>query len=264
MKKYQNIEIEKLDNVAILWFNRPHVHNAFDEFMIQELLDAVESLKEDVESRILVFRGRGKSFCAGADLNWMKRMSEFDYEQNLNDSRELARLIYNIYTFPKPTIAVLHGAVIGGGNGIASACDFAFCEEDTVFSLSEVKIGLVPSVIGPYVIKRVGEYNARALMLSGRRIKGKEAERLHLVNGAYPMDQLNDVVQETIEFLLTSGPQAMRMCKQLIHDVVNHLTLEEAKEYTAKIIADVRASDEGKEGIASFLEKRKPRWLQNK
>jgi methylglutaconyl-CoA hydratase len=258
---YKTLLIEHNDRWAVIWFNRPKVHNAFDETMIAELNQAMEELKNDPTVRILVFRGKGKSFCAGADLNWMKRMSEFDYQQNLEDSRELANLIYGIYTFPKPTIAVLHGAVIGGGNGIASACDFAICEKDTIFSLSEVKIGLVPSVIGPYVIKRIGEYKARELMLSGKRIKGEEAAHIHLVNGAYSEDKLEEELREMISLLLTSGPEAMRMCKQLIHDVVNHLTLEEAKEYTARIIADVRASDEGKEGIASFLEKRKPKWV---
>ncbi|GAB4169527.1 MAG: enoyl-CoA hydratase/isomerase family protein [Calditrichia bacterium] len=258
---FNTIEIERDGHITTVWLNRPRVHNAFDEHMIAELNQVVEDLKQDTNTRILIFRGRGKSFCAGADLNWMKRMSEYSYEENMQDSRELARLMYAIYTFPKPTIAVLHGAVIGGGNGIASACDMAFCESDTTFSLSEVKIGLVPSVIGPYVIKRVGEYNARMLMLSGLRFKGADAEKYGLVNGHFNQDDLEAKVAETVKFLLTSGPEAMRMCKELIFNLVNHMSMQEALEYTSKIIADVRASDEGKEGIASFLEKRKPDWV---
>jgi len=156
---------------------------------------------------------------------------------------------------------VVHGAAIGGANGLLAACDMAVCDDETVFSLSEVKIGIVPACISPYVIKRVGEYGARDLMLTGRRINGTEAENYKLVNKSLPADQLDNYVNQWIEMLLTSGPEAIIHCKKLIDKVVNHIDLNEALTYTAKMIAEIRASEEGQEGMAAFLEKRKPKWV---
>lgn len=263
MKDFTTIELTIDQQISTIWFNRPEVHNAFNEVMISELQAAIDRVKEMNPARILLFRGRGKSFCAGADLNWMKKMAGYTYEQNLDDSRKLARLIYSIYTFPLPTIAVVHGASIGGGNGIVSACDYVIADEEAVFSLSEVKIGLVPSVIGPYVIKRIGEFRARELMLSGKRINGQEAYAIGLVNRVVNGEKMEEAVNEIVQYFLTGGPEAIRICKKLIVDVVNHLTMEEALEYTARIIAEVRASAEGQEGIRSFLEKRKPSWIRS-
>jgi methylglutaconyl-CoA hydratase len=259
MKDYKTIETENNQGVLTLWLNRPDVHNAFDETMLRELTDCIEALDPSVLCVIL--RGRGKSFCAGVDLNWMKAVSQNSYEQNYTESLLLSKCFLAIYNCPKPTIAVVHGVALGGANGLLSACDLAYCTDDATFSLSEVKIGIVPACISPYVIKRVGEYGAKELMLTGRRIKGKEAEHFRLVNKSVPAGILDETLADVIALLRTSGPKAMSQCKTLIHDVANKLTLMEAYDYTARMIAEIRASEEGQEGMNAFLEKRKPNWV---
>lgn len=258
---YTTLEIECNYNISTIWLNRPDVRNAFNEIMIGELIDAFteEGKKEDV--RAIVLRGKGKVFCAGADLNWMRDVAGYGYDQNYKESRQLAECFQTIYTCPKPTLAIVHGAAMGGANGLLAACDFAFCEADTIFSLSEVRIGIIPACISPYIIKRVGEYNARDLMLTGRRMNGAEAEQCKLVNKCFSeMHETETHLQATIQLLLSGGPNAIAQCKNLIDAVVNNLTLNEALEHTAKMIAEIRASKEGQEGMAAFLEKRKPNW----
>ena len=174
----------------------------------------------------------------------------------------LSKCFLAIYTCPRPTLAVVHGVALGGANGLLSACDLAYCSDDATFSLSEVKIGIVPACISPYVIKRVGEFGARELMITGRRIRGKEAEHFRLVNKSVPAEKLEETLQEVVDLLRTSGPRAMGHCKSLIHDVANKLTLMEAYDYTARMIAEIRASEEGQEGMNAFLEKRKPNWVK--
>jgi methylglutaconyl-CoA hydratase len=257
---YQTILIQSAKNITTIWLNRPEVHNAFNDLTIRELADALKELEKDDALRAVVIRGKGKSFCAGADLNWMKAVREYSYEENFRDSLDLCRLLNNIYTFPKPVIAVVHGAAIGGANGLLAACDIAICEENTTFSLSEVKIGLIPACISPYVIKRVGEPIARELMLTGKRIKGPEAEKLRLVNRSLPETELENYLNETHNLLLSSGPKAVEDCKRLIFDVVNTWTLDQTSEKTAKLIAKQRLSDEAQEGMMAFLEKRNPNW----
>ncbi len=261
MKEYQTIQIESSGAVTTVWLNRPQIHNAFNEIMISEVLDFFREVNHWDETRVVILRGSGKSFCAGADLNWMRDIASYSYEQNLRESIQLSDCFYAIYTCKKTTIAWVHGAAIGGANGLLASCDMAFCEQDTVFSLSEVKIGIIPACISPYIIKRVGEYNARELMLTGRRIKGKEAEKAGLVNLSLEPSEITPYIENIIGSLLTSGPKAMEQCKNLIHQVTNVLSLEEALSYTAGMIADIRASEEGQEGMAAFLEKRKPRWI---
>jgi methylglutaconyl-CoA hydratase len=257
---YQTILIQSAKNITTIWLNRPEVHNAFNDLTIRELADALKELEKDDALRAVVIRGKGKSFCAGADLNWMKAVREYSYEENFRDSLDLCRLLNNIYTFPKPVIAVVHGAAIGGANGLLAACDIAICEEKTTFSLSEVKIGLIPACISPYVIKRVGEPIARELMLTGKRIKAPEAEKLRLVNRSLPETELENYLNETLNLLLSSGPKAVEDCKRLIFDVVNTWTLDQTSEKTAKLIAKQRLSDEAQEGMMAFLEKRNPNW----
>ena len=192
----------------------------------------------------------------------MKAVSRNSYEQNYSESLLLSKCFLTIYNCPKPTLAVVHGVALGGANGLLSACDLAYCTDDATFSLSEVKIGIVPACISPYVIKRVGEYGARELMLTGRRIKGKEAEHFRLVNKSVPAEILDETIAGLIALLRTSGPMAMSQCKSLIHQVANELTLMEAYDYTARMIAEIRASGEGQEGMNAFLEKRKPNWVK--
>ena len=258
---YKTIETEISKEVGTIWLNRPEIHNAFNETMISEITHAFQELGKVNELRVIILRGRGKSFCAGADLNWMRQVVDYTYEENYNESFKLSECFYTIYTCPKPTIAMVHGAAIGGANGLLAACDMAFCEDDTTFSLSEVKIGIVPACISPYVIKRTGEYPARDLMLTGRRIKGKEAEKYRLVNQSLAAFELEEFVKKTIDLIKTSGPNAISICKQLIDDVCNNYSMEQALSETARIIAEIRKSREGQEGMAAFLEKRKPAWV---
>jgi methylglutaconyl-CoA hydratase len=262
MTDYQTIQFEIKDDIGTIWLNRPEIHNAFNEVMISELIDCFEEIKKMDEIRIVVLRGRGKSFCAGADLNWMRAVANYSYEQNFKESLNLSKCFYTIYTCAKPTIAVVHGAAIGGANGLLASCDFAYAEDNTTFSLSEVKIGIVPACISPYVTKRVGEFGSRELMLTGRRIKGKEAEHFRLVNKSLAAEELEEYLTSVISLLRTSGPKAMGHCKNLIFNISNKETLEQALESTAKMIAEIRASEEGQEGMAAFLEKRKPKWIQ--
>jgi len=261
MSEYQTIETNVSERVLTIRLNRPEKHNAFNETMLQELT-AVFSRAGQMEDVVcIVLRGNGKSFCAGVDLNWMKDVAANTYEKNYQESLYLAGCFYTIYTCPKPTVAVAHGSVLGGANGLLSACDMAYCTDDAVFSLSEVKIGIVPACISPYVIKRIGEYGARELMLTGRRISGKEAEVYRLVNRSYPASELNVALEAVIGQLKSSGPAAMSHCKTLIDNVSNNLSMKEAIEFTARMIAEIRASEEGQEGMAAFLEKRKPGWI---
>lgn len=259
---YQTIEFEVKDRVGTVWLNRPNVHNAFNSVMISDLLDCFRSVNENKDVIVVILRGRGKSFCAGADLNWMRDVAKYTYEENYLDSLELSKCMYAVYTCKKPTIAIVHGASIGGSNGLLAACDLAYCEENTVFSLSEVKIGIIPACISPYVTKRVGEYGAKDLMLTGKRFKGKEAESYRLVNKSLAAEELDEHVHSIIKLLKTSGPMAMTHCKNLIFEIANNLSMEEALEYTARMIADIRSSGEGQEGMAAFLEKRKPKWVK--
>jgi methylglutaconyl-CoA hydratase len=261
MTTFQTIEFEKQADLGIIWLNRPDIHNAFNEVMIQEVIDCVEAVNEMADIRVVILRGRGKSFCAGADLNWMRGVAQYSFEQNYAESLNLSKCFYTIYTCKKPTIAIVHGAAIGGANGLLASCDFAYADDNTTFSLSEVKIGVVPACISPYVTKRVGEYGARELMLTGRRIKGKEAEHFRLVNKSLPAEELEQHVISVIELLRTSGPKAMTQCKTLIYNICNIETLDQARESTARMIAEIRASEEGQEGMAAFLEKRKPNWI---
>lgn len=261
MKAYETIQFELNNSIGTIWLNRPDVHNALNEQMISEIISCVEEAGTMKDIRVLMIRGRGKSFCAGADLNYMKGIAQFGFEENYQDSKRLAKCFNAIYTCPKPTIAVVHGAAIGGANGVLAACDFVYCTDDTKFAFSEVKLGIAPATISLYVAKRIGEYGSRDLMITGRRFTGKEAEWYRLANKSLPAEELDAYVGEIIKSLLTSGPEAIAACKKLIYDISNKMTFEDAIDYTARTIAELRASDEGQEGMASFLEKRKPRWV---
>jgi len=261
--KYKTIEPEVNNDQAVIWLNRPEIHNAFNEVMISELIDCFDKLNKMDQIRVVLIRGRGKSFCSGADLNWMRDVADYSYEQNYRESYNLSKCFFTIYTCKKPTIAMVHGAAIGGANGLLAACDFAFAEENTVFSLSEVKIGIVPACISPYVTKRVGEFGSRELMITGKRFDGKEAEHFRLVNKSLSEAEMEPYLASVLELLRTSGPKAITHCKNLLFNISNKETLEEALSSTARMIAEIRASEEGQEGMAAFLEKRKPKWVRD-
>jgi methylglutaconyl-CoA hydratase len=258
---YKNIEFEKTDNAGTIWLNRPDVHNAMNAEMIGEIVDAFEKVNEMDDVRFVMLRGRGKSFCAGADLNYMKGIAGFGFDENYQDGLKLAKCFNAIYTCMKPTIAIVHGAAIGGANGLLAACDMVFCMDDTKFAFAEVKLGIAPATISPYVCKRIGEFRARDLMITGRRFLGKEAEVAGLVNKSFETEEaLDDQLDFTRKMLMSSGPGAMGATKELIYNLYNKYDFEDSIDYTAKLIAKLRASEEGQEGMASFLEKRKPKW----
>jgi len=262
MKSYETLEIEIKDNTGIVWLNRPDLHNALNQQLIADLIDCFETINNESEIRIVILRGKGKSFCAGADLNYMKGISTYGVEENYQDSLKLAKCFNAIYTCRKPTIAVVHGAAIGGANGLLAACDFVYCTDDTKFAFSEVKLGIAPATISPYVTKRIGEYCSRELMISGKRFTGKEAEWHRLANKSMAQEELDAYLQTVIDGLMTNGPEAMAACKSLIYNISNKLSFEDSIDYSARLIAELRASKEGQEGMASFLEKRKPNWVK--
>ena len=257
MKTYQTLEIEIKEDIYTVWMNRPEKHNAFNEQMLRDLIDCFSDLNES-SLTCIILRGRGKSFCAGVDLNWMKDTVKNNFSKNLEESLLLSQCFYTLYTCKKPTIAMVHGSSLGGANGLLAACDLAYCADNTAFSLSEVKIGIIPACISPYIIKRIGEFPSKELMLTGRRFTGIEAAKYGLVNLSVPFDELDETILPVIENLSTSGPNAMSQCKKLIYEVSNNLNLNEAFQYTAKMIAEIRDSDEAQEGMNAFLEKRKP------
>jgi methylglutaconyl-CoA hydratase len=206
--------------------------------------------------------GEGKSFCSGADLNWMREVISQSFEQNLAESSALANLFYQIYTFKRPVIGRINGAAIGGGTGFVAVCDIAIAAESAQFSFSEVKIGVVPACIGPYVIRKMGEGKARELFITGERMKAKRAYKVGLVNKVVDDKDLDDEVETLIQSILTSGPEAVAMAKKLVSEVPM-MHPDQFKPFTAEMIAKLRVSDEGQEGMDAFLNKRKPRWVND-
>jgi methylglutaconyl-CoA hydratase len=260
-KNFETISYSLEDRVASVTLDRPEVHNAFNEVMIAELTAVFKKVSEDESVRVVVLTGNGKSFSAGADLNWMKKMINYSYEQNLEDSLKLAELFFLMYSLPKPIIARVNGAAIGGGTGLVAVCDIAVAADSAKFSLSEVKLGLVPACISPYVIRKVGEGRCREFFLTGERLTAKRALEAGLVNHVVSLEELDQAVQEKVDQLISSGPKALAMCKELLKNVPG-MSFDEAKTYTADMIASMRIGDEGQEGMNAFLEKRKPKWTK--
>ena len=246
--------------IATLTLNRAEKHNAFDDRMIADLLRALDKIEKDNSIRILVLRAAGKSFCAGADLDWMRRMADYDFDQNLADARQLAQLMYRLNRLNKPVIARVQGSSFGGGIGLIACCDIAIASADAIFSLSEVRLGLIPSVISPYVIAAIGSRAARRYFLSGEQFDAGRALQLGLVHEVVEPESLDVSLEQCIDVLLKSGPSAQAAAKELIQQVQGRAIDESLIEETARRIAEVRASDEAREGLNAFLEKRKPDW----
>lgn len=261
MADYRHILVESNGGVARVTLNRPEVHNAFNETLIAEMTDAFTGISADGGVRAVVIRGAGKSFCAGADLDWMRRTAGYSPEENLEDARALQRMFAAIAHCPKATIAAVGGAAIGGGAGLVAVCDIAIATDAAVFALSEVRLGLVPAVVGPYVLQKVGIGAARALFVSGERFGADEALRIGLVQRVVPSapGELDAAVEHKVKLLADAGPNAVAAAKQLLRDIAP-LSPDDAAELTAQCIARLRAGDEGREGIRAFLEKRKPRF----
>ena len=247
------IGIEK--NVARIALNRPEVRNAMNALMIKELTEAVDWLDARDDIRVIEICGNGKSFCAGADINYMKDVASFGYNQNLEDAKRLSKLFQKIYFCNKPVITLVHGAVIGGGNGITAASDIVLAEENTVFAFSEVKLGLTPATISPFVMARCGEAPARDLMLSGRKFTAQEAREYKLVNFVGDIDEINKKLDAYIDDFLKASPDAIRDCKHLIRNVGGISTpYSSVFDMTAQLIAQERMSDDAQERMRGFLE----------
>lgn len=250
-------------NIATITLNRPEVHNAFDDVMILELIKTFNEISKDKTTRIVVLTSSGSTFSAGADVNWMKRMKSYTYEENLKDAGQLANLMHIIYTLLKPTIARIQGPVYGGGIGLVAVCDFAIAVDTAHFRLSEVALGLSPATISPYLIKRMGERVCRELFLTADKISAEVAQKYGLVNQVVPPDKLDQAIQDMVNKLLANSPKALASCKELLHKVPE-MSLEEAKSFTVKMLASLRIGDEAQEGLSAFLEKRKPSWDKSK
>lgn len=250
--------------VLTLCMNRPAVHNAFDARMIEELTAALQAADRNDAVRVVVLSGAGSCFSAGADINWMRSLVNASREENERDALRLAELMRSLNYLSKPTLARVNGAAFGGGLGLIAACDVAVAADGSLFGLTEVRLGLVPAVISPYVIRRIGETNARRYFLSAERFDSQRACDIGLVQQTAPMARLDETIEDIIGHILNGGPQALTRAKQLVFDIAGHDagTQKILDEKTAGLIADLRVSAEGQEGLAAFLEKRKPGWIK--
>ena len=246
--------------IARVWLDRPEIRNTFDDALIAALTQTLRELDADAGVRAVVLGGNGPAFCAGADLNWMKRMAAYGYEQNLADARALAAMLKTLDRMAKPTIARVHGPAFAGGVGLVAACDIAVGTPESKFCLSEAKLGLSPATISPYVVRAMGERAARRYFLTAEIFDASEAYRLGLLSMVSPSEKLDGEIEEMLKHLLQGGPQALDKIKDLIRVVSSGPVDDVLIEDTAQRIAEIRVSAEGKEGIASFLEKRKPSW----
>jgi len=260
-RNYKTIILNVKGQIAEVILNRPEIHNALNDELINELYGAFTYLNNSNDIRVIILTGNGKSFCSGADLNWMKSVVNYSFEQNYQESLKLAKLMFLIFTHSKPVIAKINGSAIGGGVGLMSVCDIIIANEESKFGLSEVRLGLVPAAISPFVISRIGEARARELFITGERISAKRAVELNLVNYVVPLDKLNDLVNEKVQNILQNGPEAVKTVKEMIF-YVSQNKFPELQEYTARLIANLRISEEGQEGMNAFLEKRKPNWVK--
>ena len=258
---YQTIEIQSAHGVAVLWLKRPEVRNAFNETMIAELTAAFGELEADPAVRAVVLAGHGKVFCAGADLNWMKRMGEMDFDENRKDAMAFGVMLNRLHSLKKPTVARVHGAAFAGGMGLIAACDIAVASTDTEFAVSEVRLGLTPATISPYVLAAMGERAARRYFLTAERFPAAEAYRIGFIQELAQPAELDATVNAILGGLVQGAPGAHAVTKDLIHAVAKRPIASELLADMATRIATARASEEGKEGVRAFLEKRPPNWL---
>jgi len=259
---YQTLEIQREQAVATVWLNRPDVRNAFNETSIAELTQAFRTLDADASVRAVVLAARGVAFCAGADLNWMKKMAGYSREENLADAAGLAAMLRAIHDCGKPVVARVQGDCYAGGMGLATACDIVVAADAANFCLSEVKLGLIPATISPYVIRAMGAQAARRYFITAERFSAAAAQRMGLVHECVPADALDETVGMLLKSLLAASPDAVAAAKRLVNDVAGQPLTDALVQDTVVRIADIRASEQGREGVRSFLEKRKPSWLE--
>lgn len=258
---FQALQIELAGPVATIWMNRPDLHNAFDETLIAELTAACIALDEDADVRVVILAGRGKSFSAGADLNWMQRAANNGPADNLDDARTLANMLHTLAGMQKPTIARVHGAALGGGMGLAAACDIAVAATNAVFATTEVRFGIIPAAISPYVLHAIGARQATRYFQTAERIAAERAREIGLVHECVAADQLDGKLQEIVGALLQGGPLAQTAARELIRSVAGQPVNARLIEETAQRIAELRSTPEAREGIGAFLEKRSPQWV---
>jgi methylglutaconyl-CoA hydratase len=260
---YQTIECIKNGAIATVWLNRPEVRNAFNEIMIAEMTQVFNALHEDTQIRVVVLAAKGTAFCAGADLNWMKKMSAYSEAENLTDAAALAEMMHAIYRCSKPTIARIQGDCYAGGMGLVAACDIAIAQHSVEFCLSEVRLGLIPATISPYVVRAMGERAAHRYFLTAERFSADQAKAIGLVHEVTQADQLDHAVQTMEQTLLTCSPHAIADAKQLLRAVAGKEINPNLIADTVQRIANSRASEQGREGVQAFLNKRKPSWLSD-
>lgn len=258
----QFLQVTVGNAVGRVMLNRPDLHNAFNEVLIAEITQAFDELGRRAEVRAIVLAGEGKSFCAGADVNWMKKMVGYSFEENVADAQLLARMLRTIHDCPKPVIACVHGAALGGGTGLVAACDMAVAIESAVFGFTEARLGIIPAVISPYALHKIGAAHARRYFLTAERFGAADALRIGLISHVAADRPAADAwLEQIIKEIKSNGPQAVTAAKGLIDDVLAS-SWPNVAGLTAKRIAERRVSDEGQEGLKSFLEKRKPKWAE--
>lgn len=247
-------------HVAEVWLNRPDVRNAFNDGVIAELAEAFRTLGADGDLRAIVLGGRGKAFCAGADLNWMRTMAGYGWDENHADASRLADMLWTLYSCRVPVVGRVHGDCYAGGVGLAAVCDVLVAADGVHFCLSEARLGLLPATIGPYVIRAMGEQAARRYFVTAERFSAADAKAMGFVHEAVPADALDAKVQEIVAALVANGPAAVKACKRLVQDLAGRPISPGLRDDTARRIADIRASAEGREGVQAFLAKRDPSW----
>lgn len=256
----QHILYSVSNSIATITLNRPEVHNAFNEDVIGGLTDLFRKAGDDKAVRAVILRGNGKSFSAGGDLNWMRKMADYTYQQNVDDAMRLGVLLKTINFLPKPTIALVHGNIFGGGVGLTACCDIAIAEQGSQFCLSEVRIGLIPSIIAPYVINAMGERMARRYFMTAERFSADEAHRMGFIHELAEPGKLDETAEKILLALLDGAPQAQGRGKKLMMDIIGRPIDDKLIELTVRQIAEARASEEGKEGLSAFLNKTEPSW----
>ena len=248
-------------HVAEVWLNRPEVRNAFNDGVIAALTEAVTRLNQDTELRVVVLAGHGKAFCAGADLNWMRAMAGYSWDENRADAGKLAQMLWTLDQCPVPLIGRVHGDCYAGGMGLASVCDVLVASDNVTFCLSEARLGLLPATIAPYVVRAMGEQAARRWFTTAERFSAAQGHAMGFVHELCAPDEIDARVAALVATLVANGPAAVRACKQLVRDVAGRPIDAALRDETARRIADIRASTEGREGVQSFLGKRAPNWL---
>ncbi len=257
---YEFITVSTEQQLATISLNRPDKRNAMHGPMIAELIEAMKQLAKQEDVIALAIRGNGEHFCAGADINWMKQISAGSYEQNYDDAQYIADLMYTLYNFPKPTVAIVHGAAMGGGLGVIAACDIAIASDNAAFAFSEVKIGIAPSTISPYIVAAIGERAAHYYFLTGEKFNATTAQQIGLIHQVVINDELTDAAKKITDTLCNNSPHAMKEIKQLLRGIAKEKISEALSQKTAEHLANMRVSPQAKEGLLAFNEKRAPVW----